>query len=378
MPDNTILHWTEDEDLLAEYVLGRLSAEDRKELETHLRACPQCKEVVQKERALVSGIRQFGRQELKARLRQQIETEPGVIHSLVTWQRVASAAAVLIIIGGLGIYNRWFNLTERESLSAPEQIEEANKSPNGGKVNADDFRGNGKSTIVQENRAESSGDHIALQNPETPRTQVPPSGIPDFKAQSKSNVGFKGGQISAAPSSGAGGVTMKDVLRNEQDRGMLAEPKATQFWTEGMILTETHQAATRFNSLDKKSAPNRPLTESGQSKETNRAQSSLKGVVQQGQIVLHQRTIQSLPFARQKLQQKHQQTIQAYFQQSTVGTTVTLYVDSLLNEAELRHARIERIAPDSLVIRLQSRTIGFKVPPDFLETQIEFQKNKER
>ena len=58
MRDTANPHWTEDDDLLAQYVLGRLSAEERKQLDDHLLSCSQCREEVQKERVLVSGIRQ--------------------------------------------------------------------------------------------------------------------------------------------------------------------------------------------------------------------------------------------------------------------------------------------------------------------------------
>jgi hypothetical protein len=379
MPDKANLHWTEDEDLLAQYVLGRLSVEERTRLGDHLISCLRCREMVEREQELASGIRQLGRQELRARLRQWLAVTPDASRMLVPWQRVASAAAVVLIIGGVGIYNHWFTLGGRESISAPHDIQEAGKAPDEGGVKADDSQSKGTAIERQENRVESLRDHKTMQKPGTEQIQNSPSITSDVKIQSESNGGMKGTEKLRAPSSTGGGATFrKKDLRDEQNQILLERPHATQFWTEGVILRETEPTAKRFKAMEKSLVPNRTLTESKQSREAIRSPSSLEGRMIQGEIHLKLKNIQSLPLARQKLQQKNEETIQAYVQQSDHGTTMTLYLDTLYNEADLQTARIEHIAPDSIVIDLQSQKIGFTLTPNSLGSQKELQRAKEK
>jgi hypothetical protein len=379
MPEKANLHWTEDEDLLAQYVLGRLSVEERKRLGDHLISCQRCREMVEREQELASGIRQLGRQELRARLRQQLAVTPDASRALVTWQRVASAAAVVLIVGGVGIYNHWFTLGGRESMSAPHEIQEANKAPDEGGVKANDSQSKGTAIERQENRVESLREHKTMQKPGTEQIQNSPSITSEVKIQSESNGGMKGTENLTAPSStGGGAMFRKKDLGNAQNQILLEQPNPTQFWTEGAILRETEPKAKGFKAMEKASARNRTTTESKRSREAIRSQASVEGGMKQGEFLLKLENVQSLPLARLKLQQKTEETIQAYVQQSDHGTTITLYLDTLYNEADLQNARIEHLSPDSIVIDIQSQKIGFKLTPNFLDSQKELPRSKER
>lgn len=98
-------HWTEDPELVERFVAGEVADDERRALESHLETCAECRTVVQHERAVRAGVRQFARMEMKDRLRNRLGlTKAGS----VPWPHVVSAAAVILVVVGLGLYNRWW------------------------------------------------------------------------------------------------------------------------------------------------------------------------------------------------------------------------------------------------------------------------------
>ena len=171
---------------------------------------------------------------------------------------------------------------------------------------------------------------------------------------------------------------MKKDLRNAQGQLALGEPNVKQFWVEGKTLSELQTGTKGYNAMEGAAAPERNVSESKQSRESIRRQPMLEGNVNQGEIRINQRNTSLLPLARQKLQQENKQKIQMYVQQSDHGTTMTMYLDTLFNEADMQNARVEEIQPDSIVIELESRSIGFKLPFNIFDLQKETRKTKLR
>ncbi len=373
------LHWTEDDDLLAQYVLSRLSTEERKQLDDHLLSCSQCREVVQKEQVLASGIRQRGRQEVKARLKQQLAARPDSYRRLVTWQRIASVAAVVVIITGIGIFNRWFTGTEQKSFSAIQGMQDSSKALSSGDVSADETRKKATPMADQEAAKESLRDYETLQNPRTQQTQSVQLEATGPKIQPEINSSKnKMEKLSAASSSEGGAISTKKDLGNAQSQMALGKPNVKQFWVEGKTLSELQTGTKGYNVMEGVAAPERNNPDSKRSRESIRRQPMLEGNVNQGEIRISQRNTSLLPLARQKLQQENERKIQMYVQQSDHGTTMTMYLDTLFNEAEMQNARVEEIQPDSIVIELESQSIGFKLPFNIFDLQKGTQKTKLR
>ena len=102
MTDSPNIHWTTDEHLLAQYVLGQLDHSRRAGLEQHLRDCSQCRDAVDAERLLAAGVKRAGRDAMKHRLASSVhQKQPGA-----NWYQVAGIAAVVILLITVGIYNR--------------------------------------------------------------------------------------------------------------------------------------------------------------------------------------------------------------------------------------------------------------------------------
>lgn len=97
-------HWTDDQDLVELFASGSLTEERRKELEVHLNECDSCRNIVDREALLRKGIRHYARGNLKLRLRERLER---AVVPMIPWPHVLSAAAVLIIVVGIGMQTAW-------------------------------------------------------------------------------------------------------------------------------------------------------------------------------------------------------------------------------------------------------------------------------
>ncbi|HEY6952451.1 MAG TPA: zf-HC2 domain-containing protein, partial [Bacteroidota bacterium] len=129
MSDHNGIHWTEDDVLLGEYILGRVPDEEKRRLDAHLEICRQCRQAVQTEKEMAAGIRLYGRGQVASRLQQRLKNRSERNRRIVTWQRILSAAAVLVIVAGIGIYKQWFSWGERKDLLTREDFQESKKEP---------------------------------------------------------------------------------------------------------------------------------------------------------------------------------------------------------------------------------------------------------
>ena len=140
-------HWTRDEELLERYVLGRVVGDELLTIERHLKECEECRLRVQHERGLIAGVKRFGREEMKERLRQRVldgspTLSTGVIADAsqrsdspkpreiqLSWQTIVSIAAVILILTGIGIYNNWFFSKPSMEGSLHQRAEETELKP---------------------------------------------------------------------------------------------------------------------------------------------------------------------------------------------------------------------------------------------------------
>lgn len=99
-----MIHWTTDDDLVRDYLLGLVKIEVKLELEAHLSSCPACRERIAEEQSIALGVRQYALFTQK----EQLRALTGAADAAVPWPRILSIAALLVIIAGIGVYNRWF------------------------------------------------------------------------------------------------------------------------------------------------------------------------------------------------------------------------------------------------------------------------------
>jgi len=95
-------------------------------------------------------------------------------------------------------------------------------------------------------------------------------------------------------------------------------------------------------------------------------------------ITISQQPFRDLPAARQQMQARDKRTIQTQYQQTDRGATLTLFPDSPFKDEDLRAARVQQVASDSIVVEVRSQRIGFKLPEQVLESQKAARRAKER
>jgi len=362
MPDNPNLHWTEDDDLLTQYVLGRLSEEDQRQLEAHLRSCSRCREAVRQEQEMVAGVRQYGREELKMRLKNRLALHAGSRATRITWQRALSAAAVVVMVAGIGIYNHWFDWGANKSVSTADQTQKLRDTLTAHERKA--MQREEKKPVIDENNV---GPNVAsrdesLQKVETGQGQQTQSFALAHKVPTGRNEPTKKLEdLVSAPHAG-GMVSVNKEQGSMGNRMVIAQPGITRFWVEGEILRDGETLPSERASLGQGGAGEKEMMMAARPKtKTGQGQNSAETYQENG-ISIQQLQINLLPPERRKQHQERSNAIQAYVQLSNRGTSLTMYLDTLFDEQDVRKAQMEEIRPDSLVVQIGSRQVGFKLP----------------
>jgi hypothetical protein len=82
----------------------------------------------------------------------------------------------------------------------------------------------------------------------------------------------------------------------------------------------------------------------------------------QGQYLLRQKPASALTGSRER-SGRDQQTVPTRVDQRGSTTTMTLYLDSLLDENDLKRGRVEAVSDDSVVVTLGGKKILYRFPP---------------
>ena len=325
MSESKSPHWTEDLDLLEEYVLGKLAPEREQELAQHLEECPQCRRAVQEEQRIAAAIRRYGRNQLKQRLVGLVSQSR---HVQVPWPRIASIAAVVAIAVGVAIYGHWSGtstVSEHEMMqqaAAPEQKDEARtESPTAGGA-AEERAGPVQKETVHRDRMRAK-----------PAAPAPT----ELSAAKKS--------LAESPA---------------EDKGSAAVPSAGA-WVVGQRL-----AASGANELQVETAPaaagNVRRFEAEKAEQPQRQMLDKVSVADaQLPVVLLQRRVSDLPTAQQ-VQQRSLRGVQTLMENTSQGLQMTLFLDSLVTPSQLKGARVEWIGNDSLIVRIDGQEIGYQIP----------------
>jgi hypothetical protein len=352
-------HFTYNEDLLEQYVLGRLSEEDRQRYEHHLHRCEICQRAVRDEQRIAAGASRLGREQLKARLRTRIAAGES---SHFPWQRIASIAAIVVIVTGIGVVYRWW---EASRLQQEPSITE--------------FKPEARPAIgAQQQRPAESASHPIAPSPKGASSTAGSGG----KSVELGNL--RGGRTEEQRYGGEGGVV------NEAKPGNLAEHSTTQntlqgaanraarddvsgmvqaqnqqttqlFWLEGVVLAGRARAGPRtpeVETLRLEKEKYEKDREIGADKKSDRPMSAATA-----EFSVSQEPIRTLPPSRQHQMVSARRTVETLVQQEGEQTRLTLYLDSLLDDRELKAARVEYVTPDSVILDIADRRIGYRMPP---------------
>ena len=367
-------HWTEDEELLAQVVLGRLSESQREPLDRHLASCEECRRRVADEQLLAAGVQRAGRDDLKARLRQRLGMKEGQEeaaelgkvaaaeraapygqpaplpqdaapaplrvqhHQRRAWMYAAATAACVVIIAGVGILNRWWTSDQIITESATDEIAVATPpAPSAEKSTRETYAAPAEQAKVSPQKTRSSSPACGPAMPSTDGTR-------SKKDAEQKEVMEEERFISADEDR----LKEKAVPLPEAITGAAVADAGD--WVEG---------ETAYIRVDK-----------GANTAKNEANNVLRAAADQvgyGQTMtrinatISQRPIADAPVLRQQQRRQQSQTVLANLQQTDSTLRLTLYPDSQLNERDLRQAQVYRVTPDTILVVLPGQMIRYRM-----------------
>ncbi|MEI7906519.1 MAG: hypothetical protein WCI84_04105, partial [Bacteroidota bacterium] len=75
MKESDKKYWTDDPERIEKYVLGQVSAEEKVRMEKEIADCEPCKAKLREEMEIAAGLRRYGRDAMKQRLRSKLKRE---------------------------------------------------------------------------------------------------------------------------------------------------------------------------------------------------------------------------------------------------------------------------------------------------------------
>lgn len=320
------IHWTENSELLERYVLGRVKHHERSRLEDHLRECEACRTAVRAEQGLVAGVRRLARNELKSRLRQRLLSEAP---QQIPWLQLASAAAVIVIIVGVGVTSNWFTFREEKQTYMEDKEEAAPMSKETPSVGHPD----------------KSGHPVR----ESGRDVGKPSSVRDEKTiDMRSKKKSMEEELKSLPSEQAAGAGVAD---EQEKREAEKEFISNQFWVEGTLLSQEEIPAFKKSEPSIRSQREVAATEQAQDMIVTRGAFTQK-------VILDQRSSNALAISGRQ----NQRFVQTLVEQTESGLRFTIYRDPLFDESEMRNASIQPVTDDSLIIHIGGERIGYRIP----------------
>lgn len=337
-------HWTDDAELLERYILHRLEEAEREELESHLRICSRCKDAVDDERLLIAGIRHTARAEMKARLKQRLAATPA---PELPWMQLATAAAIVVILIGIGIYNDWFRWYGENQLTPEFRKEEPSS------VKSEEPRLPPPREAEERIREKAS----TAEESARPLLKEQRKPVPDKSSQTETSVSVEGMREDEPAQDIA-------IERDENEEDKLKK-SGWSTWVDGIILP--HPEEQLMTQPEAPASEKRALSQPLKGKARKAAPTeSQKIVVQQGArsqvFILSQRSATSQLKALQK-----PQTIPSFIEATEEGLKITLYVDTPYKNEDLRGATIEPIRQDSIIIMVGNQRIGYRIPGAWYE-----------
>ena len=332
-------HWTDNEDLLALYILERVMEPQRSVLRDHLDSCAQCQARVEAEIILAAGVRRNARAELKKRLSERLGSAAGPRSG--NWKYALSAAAVVVLAVGIGVLSRWYSHEETIADNRQTILEKSEPAE--------------KRELRQE-RADKA-------EPTPARTEQPAAQQDKLLEEGTK----RDNRIANAPTSdltgaaGAGGASDFAAQRKQK-----VESASKELGIAG--------GATRWVEGDLQLLPSPSAAPSAVSEAAKDASAELravsKGAIAQrqaaaGDIRVSQRLTADLPLSQQRVQQRR--AIPTELKQSGDTLRMTLFFDRLVPEVEWNQAAVEQLGDDSLVVRLPGRVISYKLPTSAMQ-----------
>ncbi|MBM2844865.1 MAG: zf-HC2 protein [Bacteroidetes bacterium] len=348
-------HWTEDQSLLERFVLGHVLKAERNDLEDHLRVCEICQRAVMREQQFVVGIRRAGAEELKQRLKARVGVPA---RGDIPWPRILSLAAMIVIVVGVGVYTDWFGLRRQDQDPVSDQVS-ATSSPQSegrGQMTGEEAKDGRPKDVVRHDepsQTRSAGEAGANDKRSDAMDEV---GRNVAEAGKKANDVYADREKSDLAIVGA--EKQKNELAAVAQGGMDAAYQAE--WVSGTILPSMSESTTKRIAEEQDARESRQfksLSKKNAAAQTSKvAAQTFNGLA----IGLSQQPSAALPLSQQNARRQRSIETQIYAANQTLN--LTLFLDSLVDESELRNAVVEQVGEDSLIVHVANQRIGYRIP----------------
>ncbi|KAB2924764.1 MAG: zf-HC2 domain-containing protein [Bacteroidetes bacterium] len=318
-------YWTDDPEMVERYVLGRLSEEEKRRLDAEIAECEPCREMLRRETLLAAGVRRFGRDGLRSRLRRRLVRERR--SPVRMYQSVGLAAAVVIIAVGVGVYQMFF-----ADLTRPTQF--------------------GKKEIVITQGGEigeAREEKREVRTPEEKMDAPPPEAKPAVRSGAERNVRPAEAAKRTAP----------EPIQEFAPAAKSDAAAARSIWLLGTVVMETGAARTGAAAL---SAESRTADAAAPQASPDRPVTLRRGDVR-NDVALRQRPLSALPTARRSQMGSARRVETLVETTGDGGLQLTIYTDDVA-ASELDAASVETLDGDSLVVTTATQRILYRLPPD--------------
>ncbi len=344
MEENKKTYWTDNDELVEKYVLGQISAEEKASMDQEIADCEPCKAKLREEMEMAAGIRKYGHDALRSRLRSALNR--GHASQFTSSHYIGLAAAVAIVAVGIGIYALFFG-----DLESPKQ-----------------FHDQEIVLTPQDDTPESSHDGMMADQDaaEQPAAESSESLKSVQENQSQlTDAGTIPRTSPSAASSGSGAVLSDNTMAaSEQSELSSSESSgSSSIWLIGQVVMIREQKVERSAPAARTERLSRQDVPAAKEKMTERTSSDQIRLAKDEGIVLLQQDIVGLPPELTGLAKKssNRLAVHTLLERTDTGMTVTLFGDAV-SSSDLNKAVVETFTNDSLVVVLPHQRIAFRMP----------------
>ncbi|MBW7888334.1 MAG: hypothetical protein H3C35_08240 [Bacteroidetes bacterium] len=330
-PEAEKKYWTDDPELLEQYILGKLSPEEKAQRDAEIADCEPCRKKLQQETAFIAGIRRRGREEMKISLRKKLrEKQPG---RMIQYNSIALAAAVVIIAVGIGMYKLLFS-----DIAAPKYFGKRElifRQPKASSVKPDEEK---TETVRPEEESSATDEQLTASEYSAQHSSSKEQEAQGIRSEENILQGTER-EETTPPLTAAGGasaVTTKSI------------------WLVGNIIVQSQN----ISAAEERSSSQKRITgEMKKEQETVRFKNTVEG------ITLRQGSSSELSKEQQQVM-KNESGVHTLVEKHDDKIIFTIF-DAPLSKKEFQHAVVHLAADDSLIIDFPSQTIAYHLPPEW-------------
>ena len=356
-------HRPPDPDLLERFVLNRLDPGERTEVEELVRTSEEWREALQREQILAAGVRRLGRAGIRQQLSERLLVSP---QYAIPWPRIALAAAVICIVVGVGIVNRWFVPSPHTDTPAVEQLTDSDKGAEPDQTTPEGLAGKDLAAAVEDEAPPASTSSVDRERREKAEDRV------EEELRQPAERDMRETRKVAAPGADAQAPVRPDQSATAAVSEAAPSPAArttSVIWIQGQLLAAESAGLQKQVAAEPKEAiaQDRRSPAERELGARRKQESGARAEVSQS-YSLQQRPFSTLDETRQqRFEQAAPHTIPTLIEQRGDSLYLTLFPDSPFNESEMETATVLPIASDSIVLTVGHQQIGYRLPESFLQ-----------